>query len=224
MNDILSKVSIQVNDKIYLKDPESSDLGKKIITGSIDMINSMGFETFTFRKLAGKINSTEASVYRYFESKHKLLLYLTNWYWAWMEYRIAFSTANIESAEERLKRAVQLVTEKYINSETINHIDTAKLYNIVVSESSKSYLVKEVDKVNQKGVFLAYKQLVNRISQIVLEINPAYKYPHMIISTIIEGAHHQQFFAEHLPKLTDIVDGDKTIPNFYTDLLFKAIK
>ena len=86
MKSLLSKVSITVNDRIYLKDPESSELGLKILKGSIDMIDEMGLEAFTFGKLAKRIGSTEASVYRYFESKHKLLIYLTAWYWAWMEY------------------------------------------------------------------------------------------------------------------------------------------
>ena len=224
MNEFLSLVSIQVNDKIYLKDPESSDLGKKIIRGSIELIHEIGFESFTFRKLAKQINSTEASIYRYFESKHKLLLYLTNWYWAWMEYRIIFSIANIDSAKERLGRALKLLTEEYTNGEKVDYIDTLKLYHIVISESSKSYLIKEVDEVNKKGAFLAFKNLVARLSEIILEINPDYKYPHMLISTVVEGAHHQYFFAEHLPRLTDKVKGENSISNFYKELVFKSIE
>ncbi len=223
MNDLLSKVNIQVNEKVFLKNPESSDLGKNIISGSIDMIEELGFESFTFRKLGKEIKSTEASIYRYFESKHKLLLYLTNWYWAWMEYRLVFSIANIDSPEERLQRALALLTEDYRSEEKFNHIDTVKLHNIVIQESSKSYLIKEVDQVNQEGSFLAYKQLVGRVGNIILEINPNYKYPHMLISTVIEGAHHQRFFADHLPRLTDVVDGDFTISNCFKNLVFKTI-
>ncbi|MEQ8358728.1 MAG: TetR/AcrR family transcriptional regulator [Cytophagales bacterium] len=224
MLEFLSKVNIQVNENIYLKNPESSDLGKNIISGSIDLIEKMGFEAFTFRKLGKEINSTEASIYRYFESKHKLLLYLINWYWAWMEYRLVFSMANIKSPEERLQRALNLLTEEYNSEKKFNYIDTQKLFNIVIQESSKSYLIKEVDKVNQEGAFLAYKQLVARVGDIILEINPKYKYPHMLISTVIEGAQHQRFFAEHLPRLTDVPDGEATIPNFYKNMVLKTIK
>jgi AcrR family transcriptional regulator len=223
MNDLLSKVSIQVNEKIYLKNPETSDLGRNIIKGGIEMIDDIGFEAFTFRKLGKKIGSTEASIYRYFESKHKLLLYLTSWYWGWMEYRLAFTVANVPSPMDRLRRALSLLTEDFDEDSTFVHIDTRMLHRIVISESSKSYLVKEVDKVNQEGAFLGYKQLVGRVSDIILEINPEYKYPHMLISTVIEGAHHQRYFAAHLPRLTDVVEGDKTIPNFYSDLVLKAI-
>lgn len=224
MNELLSNVNIQVNEKIYLKNPESSNLGKNIISGSIEMIEKIGFESFTFRKLGKEINSTEASIYRYFENKYKLLLFLTNWYWAWMEYRLVFSIANIPSPDERLIRALTLLTEDYQSDDKVNNIDTAKLFNIVVQDSSKSYLVKEVDRVNEEGSFLAYKQLVDRVGNIILEINPDYKYPHMLISTVIEGSHHQKFFADHLPRLTDVVDGDASIPNFYRDLVFKTIE
>ena len=70
------KIHIDVDEGLYLKDPNSSDLGMKIIRDSIEMIDAIGFEGFTFKKLAAKIGATEPSVYRYFESKHKLLLYL----------------------------------------------------------------------------------------------------------------------------------------------------
>ena len=74
MKELLKTLQIKVNDKTYLKDPETSDLGKRIVEHSIILINEIGFEAFTFRKLGLKINSNESSIYRYFENKHKLLL------------------------------------------------------------------------------------------------------------------------------------------------------
>ncbi len=224
MNRLLSNVSIQVNDAIYLKNPESSDLGKRIITGSIDMIDELGFEHFTFRKLGKKIGSSEASIYRYFESKHKLLVYLTSWYWGWMEYRLVFRLSNIDSAKERLLRAITLLTEQIEEDQSFSHINEAKLNRIVIAESAKAYLTKEVDQDNQEGFFGVFKQIVERVSLIILEINPAYKYPHMLISTMIEGAHHQRYFAAHLPKLTDIVKGEDSVTRFYKELAIKAIE
>ena len=224
VKDLLSKVTIQVNENIYLKNPESSDLGKKIITGSIDLIDELGFECFTFRKLGVAIDSTEASVYRYFESKHKLLLYLTSWYWAWLEYRLVFGLANIESPNERLERAIVIITEQVKEDRSIMHINEEKLNRIVISESSKAYLTKEVDSENEEGVFAGYKQLVARVSDVILEINAKYKYPHMLISTVIEGAHHQHFFAGHLPRLTDVLKGENSITEFYKDMVFKSIE
>ena len=224
MQDLLSNLSIQVNDNIFLKNPESSDLGKRIIEGGIELLEETGFDAFTFNKLARKINSTEASIYRYFESKHRFLLFLTIWYWGWMEYRLVFALANIHSPEDRMERAINLLTEDVTEKGNFTHINQIKLYRIVISESSKAYLTKEVDQENKEGCFSGYKRLVKRVSDIILEINPSYKYPHMLISTVIEGAHHQRYFAEHLPKLTDeIKDGD-AITKFYSEMVFKAIK
>lgn len=223
MKSLLSKVSIQVNEKIYLKNPESSQLGRRIVEGSIDLIDEMGFEHFNFRKLGQAIQSTEASIYRYFENKHRLLLYLTAWYWSWTEYRLVFHLANVDSPHERLKRALDLLTEKVTEDGDFAHINEVKLNRIVISESSKAYLTREVDMENKDGAFAGYKQLVGRIAQIVLEINPEYKYPHMLISTVIEGAHLQSFFSDHLPRLTDKVEGEDSIVNFYREIVFKAI-
>ena len=220
---MLAEVRLNLNSNVYLKDPRSSSLGESIIAGSIDLIDEIGFEAFTFRKLAQKIGSTEASVYRYFESKHKLLLYLMMWYWRWMEYNLAFRTANIDSARERLNRAIELVTEISSNETSQARIDLAKLNRIVNAESPKVYLTKHVDDENNEGVFLGYKSLVEKISQIILEINPDYKYPHMLVSTIIEGAHHQRFFGDHLPRLTDRIEGEDSVVQFSKELAMRAL-
>lgn len=223
LKELLSNILIQVNNTVYLKDPESSDLGRKIITVGIDMIDELGFESFTFRKLAKEIKSTEASIYRYFESKHKFLLYLTSWYWSWTEYKLVFSLINIDCPRERLNKAVFLLTEEVVEDSNFSHVDVVKLHRIVISESSKAYFNKEVDVENRGGVFSGYKQVVQRVSDIILEINPNYKYPHMLVSTVVEGSHYQRFFSEHLPKLTDVVEGEDAITIFYTNLTLLAI-
>ena len=74
MDSILNNLKIQVNSKIYVKDPETSTLGKKIIEHSILLINEIGFEEFTFKKLGELIGSNESSIYRYFENKHIFLV------------------------------------------------------------------------------------------------------------------------------------------------------
>ena len=224
MQDLLSNISIHVNENIFLKNPESSDLGKKIIKGGIELLDEAGFDAFTFNKLAKKINSTEASIYRYFESKHKLLLFITTWYWGWLEYRLVFALANIHSPEDRMERAIKLLTEDVVEKGRFPHIDEIKLYRIVVSESSKAYLTREVDQQNKEGCFTGYKRLVQRVSDIILEINPGFQYPHMLISTVMEGAHHQRYFAEHLPKLTDEIKNADAISQFYTEMVFKTIE
>lgn len=219
------KVHIDVDEKLYLKDPNSSELGMNIVRHSIEMIDDIGFEAFTFRKLATRIGATEPSVYRYFESKHKLLLYLLAWYWNYTDYKLMIATANIVSPAERLRTAIGLLTRPLEKDPGFAHVDETALYRIVVAESSKSYLIKDVDEVNKDGFFLGYKRLCNRVASIVKEMNPAYRFPRALISTVIESSHDQKYFAEHLPSLTDVggeVSEDAT--TFLTEMVFRTIQ
>lgn len=81
------------------------------------------------------------------------------------------------------------------------HVDETALYRIVVAESSKSYLIKNVDEVNKEGFFLGYKRRCNRVAAIATEINPEYRFSRALISTIIKSSHDQKYFADHLPSL-----------------------
>jgi hypothetical protein len=92
------------------------------------------------------------------------------------------------------------------------------------SESLKTYHTKNVDAENKKGCFKAYKSVVQRVSDVILEISPDYELPHMLTSTIIEGAHQQKYFSDHLPSLTDVTSGKDTISTFYTGLAFNSLK
>jgi AcrR family transcriptional regulator len=224
MNSLLGKLSITVSDHVYVKDPESSALGRRIITGGIDLIDEIGLEQLTFRKLGRRVGTTEASIYRYFENKHKLLLYLVIWYWGWMEYRLVFRLANVEDPTERLRRAIRVLTEQVREDGSFSHINEVRLNRIVVAESVKAYLTRRVDDENAEGAFAYYKQLVDRVSTIILEIEPDFPYPHMLVSTIIEGAHRQRYFAAHLPRLTNTYEGEDSIVTFFTDLAFRAIR
>jgi AcrR family transcriptional regulator len=185
----------------------------------------LGLESFTFRKLAERIGTTEATIYRYFDSKHMLLVYLISWYWNWLEYRLVFATSNIYEPEERLRIAIRLLSGKIEDDMEFAHISEVVLQRIVVAESAKAYLTKEVDADNKEGFFLSYKRLCKRISAIIQEINPKYKYPDSLVSTVAESSHYQLFFAQHLPSLTNIGNGKNSqLQEFLTDLVFKAIE
>lgn len=226
MESFLSNIKIRVNEHLYLKDPESSSLGKRIMSGSIDLIYEIGFESFTFKKLASKIDSTEASIYRYFENKHKILLYLTIWYWGWTESKLIFTITNIEDKEVQLKKAIELLTADVKEDGNFKHINERKLQKVIFDESAKAYLNKYVDDENKHGVFSFYKSVVQRVSDIITAINPEYPYPNMLVSTIIEGAHLQRFFGEHLPGLTNCSQKKDTdyVQEFSIQLGLNAIK
>lgn len=217
-------IHIDVNSELFLKNPDSSDLGRKIISNSIEMINELGFEAFTFKKLGIKIASPESSIYRYFENKHTLLIYLLSWYWSWIEYQLVFSTMNIESPIVRLKNAIVILVNPSKVIQPNYYIDIDLLSDIIITESVKAYHTKDVDDDNKKGFFKTYKQVVQRVSDMVLQCNSKYEFPHMLVSTVIEGAHQQRYFAKHLPKLTDIKKGTDSISEFYIKMVEQVIK
>ena len=216
MNDL--HINISIESSFYCKEPESTELGKKIVQVGIELMDQLGYEAFTFKKLGVEINSNESSIYRYFESKHAFLVYLVNWYWSWIEYKLVFATANIVSAEERLKKSIELLTEEVKEDSSFTFINEVLLCKIINTESSKAYYTIDVDKENEKGFYKTYKRVVQRVCDFVLEVNPQFKYPHMLISTIIEGAHHQNYFSKHLPALTDVEEGKNNIVEFYLKL------
>jgi len=223
MEHLLKSVKIDINEKIYIKNPESSDLGMRIVEQSILMIDDMGFESFTFKKLGIKIGSNESSVYRYFENKHKLLLYLASWYWGWLEYQLVFATNSIPDAKQKLTRAIEIMTRSIVEDSAFSHINEVLLNKIVINEYSKSYLTKEVDVENKEGYFVIYKRLVNRISTMINEVDGAYEYPSSLASTILEGSLHQHFLKDHFSSLTDChKDGDPT--KYFLNLVFSTLK
>ncbi|WP_296316952.1 TetR/AcrR family transcriptional regulator [Winogradskyella sp. UBA3174] len=217
MLNLLSNLKISVPDKIYIKDPESSDLGKRIIENSILLIEEIGFDSFTFKKLGVRIGSNESSIYRYFESKHKLLLYLTSWYWAWLEYQLVFATFNMPNKQEQLTKAIEVVTKTIKVDKTFSHINEVVLNRIIINEYSKSYLTKEVDSENKEGYFVVYKRLIMRLSEMIAGVSKDYEFPSSLASTIVEGALHQHFLKVHFSSITNC-DKDVTPTDFFQNL------
>ncbi len=222
MQTMLSNIVITVNDKLYVKNPETSDLGKKIIEHSIILIDEIGFDYFTFKKLGERIGSNESSIYRYFESKHKLLLYLSSWYWAWIEYRLVFETNNINNPKEKLYKAIAIVTEKIEDDSNTLHINEATLNKIIIAEFTKTLLTKEIDEENKIGFFLVYKRVINRIIDMIHEVNPEYGFAKSLASSIVEGALHQHFLKDHLKTITNCNES-LSPTDFYINILEKTL-
>jgi AcrR family transcriptional regulator len=196
-------VKFKINERLYLRDPESSDTGKTIVRTAIGLIYDLGFEQFTFKKLAHKAEITEATIYRYFSSKYKLLTYILNWYWSYLEFVAKMQIQQITEPREKLILILKIIMNDHTTVSQVQDYDLEKLNNIVVSESSKSYFLKEVDEINQDRVFSPLKSLCHFIHEIILEVKPDFRYPKSLASTLYETAHNQQFFSEHLPSLTD---------------------
>lgn len=220
------QLQIKMNEALFLRNPEQTELGKKIIMHSIQVIYKSGFETFTFKKLAKDIGTTEAGIYRYFENKHRLLLYIIAWYWCWLEYQISFHTNNIDDPTIRLKMVIKLLAITVKDDEKTSHVNESLLHQIVISEGSKAYLTKHVSEDNKHHFFKPYKDLCAVIGDLILECNPKYKYPKSLATTIIEMAHFQNFFMNNLPSLTDFGKNkdEAKIISFLDDLVFSSIK
>ena len=223
MTDLLSNIKIAVPEKIYIKDPETSPLGKKIIEQSIILINNQGFDNFNFKKLGVIIGSNESSIYRYFENKHKLLLYLTSWYWSWIEYQLVFETSNIPNKLEKLSKAIEVVTRSIKEDSNYSHINEIILNKIIINENSKSYLTKEVDQENREGFFIVYKRIVHRLREMILAVNLNYKFATSLASTVIEASLHQHFLKDHFSSITDC-NSDEDPTEFLSSLTLNLLK
>jgi hypothetical protein len=218
-----SYIQVQIQDTLFIKDPTSSVIGKSILENGLILLGELGLEEFNFKKLALRISSTESTIYLYFENKHQFLAYLFNFYWAWMDLNVSFAITNIDSAKERLRRIINVLTKQVYNDVRTPYIDEEILQEVIAVESSKTFLSKNVDQENKSGYFIQYKKLVDRIADLIIELNPDYKYPNALVSTILESSFHQRFFGLHLPRLTNEMHIQERLEDFLMDLCLKTI-
>lgn len=216
---------MSLNAGLYLREPQDSKLGRNIIQHSILLIDEFGFESFTFKKLAEKISSTEASIYRYFENKHLLLLFLVNWYWEWVNYLILFNTMNVEDSRKKLRIIIHSFVSASKDNPSVDYVNESKLHNIVIAEGGKVYHTKNVDDENSKGFFSSYKNLATSVSKVISQINLDFKYPYALATNLFEMSNNHIYFAKHLPRLTDIsvkendVNEVENMLNYFADKL-----
>jgi len=220
---LYQNINISVNSELFLKDPESSELGKKIVGQGILLIDDIGFEKFTFKKLGVQIKSNESSIYRYFENKHKFLVYITNWFWGWKEFQLTMSTYGISNSNEKLLKAIEVITHPVVQDFRFQHINEVALNHIIINESSKSYLTKEVETDNKEGYFSIYKRLVTRIAEMISEVSTDYEYSLSLSSMVLDGALHQHFLKDHIQSITDCSE-KKSVSNYFKDLVINTLK
>ncbi len=216
---------VKMNANLYLRDPEGTEIGKQIIRIAVQMIVQLGYEQFTFKKLAIEMNSTEATVYRYFENKHRLLIYLIDWYWSFIEFQVVFQLNNVKSPEERIKKLIDILVWEDNASAVFSELDQEALFYIAIAEGSKTYLSKDVDENNKELLYKPYKDLCARIALLFKEYNPKYKYPASLASTLVETAHMQYYFMQHLPRLSDFSKkkNPKDIEGYLEHIVFGAL-
>lgn len=219
-----SKYSFTLNSGLYIKDPNASDAGRKILSHGADLILELGFEHFTLKKLADAAGITEATVYHYFKNKHRLLQYYAQLYWTWLEQQIKVFTAIELDAERRLFLMVRIIANIPDVAADPGVVNKSALRKLIINEGLKAYYHSRVDEDNGQRLFAPLKQLNRRLAEAIHEVNPAIEQPSALAATIIEMAHALDYYRDHLPSLTDeATKSEGGIETFLKQLLKKAI-
>jgi AcrR family transcriptional regulator len=214
------ETKIKLNDNLYIKDPEETDLGKQIINKSIDIIYNIGFDKFTFKKLALSIKSNEPSIYRYFENKQQLLSYIHSWYWSWVEFNIDNNLRNINPSKEKLKIIIKTLSNSSKYDDNFKHIDEEKLSKIVIRDYQGIFISDDNEKYN---TFESFDSLCKKISSIIIEIAPNYDSPNALAISLIKLVYEQMFFFINHSDITEIKDINQ-LNNFIENILFSSLK
>ena len=222
-----AQIHISVSEKLCRRDPLQTQLGRRLLYESVKLIHEMGMEVFTFRKLAQAISSTEASIYRYFLSKQQLLNYLFAWYWGWLEYRLSSRTANISDPRLRLKAAIGVLAELVEDDPNIPHVNEALLHKIVVTESDRSLLTRNMRSGRGETTLEAYESLCRTLSCMIRKVNPRFAYPQALTVTLLAVTHRQRFYAEYFPDITEVRmgrDDPRNLAGFLETLAFSVLQ
>lgn len=198
------RLSISVNPNTYLRNPEETELGRKIIKYGIDLMAEKGYQCFNFKSLAKEMQSTEASVYRYFENKYMLLMYLTSWYWKYLDMQIMLNTRNIEDPFRKLELLVKTVVEGINQHYELDFVDLEKLHSIIVEQSPKVTHSKKVEECEKAGMFANFKTLNDNISNIILECDPDFRYPAALATNVLKMSFDHKYYAQHICSITEI--------------------
>ena len=88
-----------------------------------------------------------------------------------MDYKIVLKTSNLNNAKDKIKKAVELLVDDVKQDSDFSFINEILLHRIIITESSKVYHNKDVDDENEKGFYKTYKQVVQRVSDFILDFN-----------------------------------------------------
>ncbi len=216
----IPQIRIEVDSGCYLRDPQATEVGRKLLQQALLLIDKTGIEEFTFAKLAKAIDSTEATIYRYFENKHCLLNYLLSWYWASLNFRIAFEINSLSRVSEKLENFLRILVYADLNYASTSFLDMGVLHHLALTEADKVFFTHRVDEENQDRYFRHYKMVCSQLTSLIEQHNPSCQWPKSIACMLIEQSHRQLFFSDHLPSLSDVSQGKKQREEIYSYLLF----
>lgn len=224
MQKILEHYTVSLDKALYAKDPVSSDIGKDILRESVKILAREGLEAFTFKKLATAMSSTETTVYRYFNNKHQLVMYLSSWYWTQLEWKIVFATANIPDPKEQLLRVVEVLSEKAHHDPRSSIVNEELVQKIVTRDAFKVFEISWESDAQKKGYYKAFQDLNDRIADIIHRCDKTYKFSRALATTLVETAQRQMCFRNDLPHLTDVGKSEKQTQEFLNSLVYNITK
>jgi len=175
------------------------------------MLGEDGFDAFTLKKLAHNLQTTESSVYRYFDNKHRLLVYHINLYWEWLNQEVHTECYQKGlQGRKALEKAFEIMCFPQVNNWPSNGISYECMHKILTHQSVKAYFSSHVDLENKDGAHRALKSLVQCMSEWLREEAPEFDFPKSLINTLLASVMMQPFYAEHLPSLTELPAPDPT--------------
>lgn len=188
---------------LTLRDP-GSPMGRRILHEGLELMNELGLEAFTFKKLAEHIGCTEVTVYHYFANKQRLLQYYFQLYWLWLA---ILSTQSGKSAKDPLDRVhgtIRGLAGLWPGEVLASQLNPFALRELVINEGSKSFMHKNVDSDNELKLFKPYKDLCAQVASELKACSPRIKSPRSFATTLVEMAHSLEFAMLHLPALTEL--------------------
>lgn len=197
-------VHLRPDPALSLRDPDATELGRSMLSGGLELMNEIGLEAFTFRKLAERIGSTEASLYKYFPNKHRLLQYYFQLYWLWLRRLCGREAERSRDPRDALRRSIEAICGVWPRALPELQLDPEALRRLVIDEGMKSYLHKNVDADNARRLFAPYKELSAFLAERLSACRRGVPMPRSFATTVIEMAHSLPFAMEHLPSLTEL--------------------
>lgn len=177
------------------------------MTGGLDLLNSKGYLHFTFKELANSIKSTEASIYRYFDSKEQFLTYCSANYWVQLKHRLGMYTLNITDSKIYFERIMDVLLDdlqdqQYLllaNKDFTRFRESSCRYGIPILGILK-------DSGSREALLADYESLMGEvyhfIEDTVEKVVPNSGFKDVLASAILSNTHIQlsraKFISEHL--------------------------
>lgn len=204
----------------------SSPMGARILAEGLGLMNEIGLEAFTFKKLAERMGSTEVTVYHYFANKQRLLQYYFQAYWLWLATHCQQEGRGLKDPIERLHGDIRAISGLWPADARAGQFDPAALRELVINEGTKSFMHKNVDSDNKLKLFKPYKDLCGHIAMELKACAPRMKHARSFATTLVEMAHSMEFAMHHLPALTELSDKKdrRQLAGFLSDLADRYLK